>query len=148
MGQVVLPALTGWRRRSRRSRLTDRPGALRRRRGLIAFNRASKIAATSSERLHHDGSRHVSRGHGAGAVGGLALLALSLTDVDDKAGLANTTMGAMAGLMVGGPWGLAIGAGVSVRSRTSRRLRPGRQRRSPTPTTRCAATTRGRWPER
>lgn len=46
------------------------------------------------------------------AAGGMGLFALSMTDVDDKAGLANTAMGTMAGLMIGGPWGAAIGFGI------------------------------------
>ena len=49
----------------------------------------------------------------AGAAAG-GLLALSMTDLDEKAGLANAAMGAMAGLMIGGPWGAAIGAGVGL----------------------------------
>ena len=49
-------------------------------------------------------------GHGARAAGvGLGVLALSLTDLDDKAGLSNTAMFAMLGLL-GGPWGAALGA--------------------------------------
>lgn len=50
--------------------------------------------------------------NGRQAAAGIGLIALSMTDLDDKAGLTNTTMLAMAGLMVGGPWGAAIGAGV------------------------------------
>lgn len=48
------------------------------------------------------------------AAAGAGLLALSMTDVDDKIGLANTGMGAMAGFMVGGPWGAAIGGGIGL----------------------------------
>lgn len=48
------------------------------------------------------------------AAAGAGLLALSMTDVDEKIGLANTGMGVMAGFMVGGPWGAAIGAGIGL----------------------------------
>ena len=45
----------------------------------------------------------------AAAVG---LLAFSLSDLDDKAGMANESMGALTGLMMGGPIGAGIGATV------------------------------------
>lgn len=48
------------------------------------------------------------RGFGT-AAGAAGILAASLTDIDDKAGLTNTTMLGLTGLMIGGPWGLAIG---------------------------------------
>jgi hypothetical protein len=48
------------------------------------------------------------------AAAGAGLFALSMSDVDEKMGLSNTTMGAMAGLMVGGPWGAALGAGAGL----------------------------------
>lgn len=46
---------------------------------------------------------------GAAAAG---LFAVSMTDVDEKVGLSNTAMGALAGFMIGGPWGAAIGSGI------------------------------------
>lgn len=45
----------------------------------------------------------------AALLGGLGLVA---TGTSDKLGITNTTLGAMAGLMVGGVWGAAIGAGI------------------------------------
>lgn len=50
-------------------------------------------------------------GQAAAAAG---ILALSMTDVDRQVGLSNTSMGAMAGFMVGGPWGAAIGGGIGL----------------------------------
>jgi hypothetical protein len=46
----------------------------------------------------------------AGGAGGLAFV---MSDLDDKMGLSNTAMGAMAGTMFG-PWGTAIGAGAGL----------------------------------
>lgn len=48
---------------------------------------------------------------GAAAAG---LFAASMTDVDEKVGLSNTAMGALAGFMIGGPWGAAIGSGIGL----------------------------------
>lgn len=48
---------------------------------------------------------------GAAAAG---LFAVSMTDVDEKVGLSNTAMGALAGFMIGGPWGAAIGSGIGL----------------------------------
>lgn len=76
------------------------------------YSRAAKLAETATERIQTSWAG-MSRGRvAAGVAGGLGLLATSLTDVDEKAGLANTTMLASAGLMVGGGWGLAIGAAI------------------------------------
>lgn len=47
------------------------------------------------------------------AAAGLGILALSATDLDEKLGVANTAMFAMAGL-VAGPWGAAVGAAVGL----------------------------------
>lgn len=44
-------------------------------------------------------------------AGGAAVLALSMTDVDDSVGLSNTAMGVAIGTMVG-PWGAAIGGAI------------------------------------
>jgi hypothetical protein len=55
-------------------------------------------------------------GAGAGlrvAAAGAGLLALSMTDLDEKLGLSNTASFAMAG-MIAGPWGAAVGAGVGL----------------------------------
>ena len=50
-------------------------------------------------------------GAGFRAAGaGLGILALSLTDLDEKAGLSNTAMGALLGTMVAPGLGTAIGA--------------------------------------
>lgn len=45
-----------------------------------------------------------------GAAAGL--FALSMTDMDEKLGVSNIALGTLTGLMLGGPWGAAIGAGV------------------------------------
>lgn len=45
------------------------------------------------------------------AAAGVGVLALSLTDLDDKLGVSNTAMGAAIGTL-GGPWGIAIGAAI------------------------------------
>lgn len=44
------------------------------------------------------------------AAGGVGILALSMTDIDEKAGLSNTAMGALLGTMILPGWGTAIGA--------------------------------------
>lgn len=82
--------------------------------GLIAFNRAATLTAALGPRLTASFAA-MGRGGVAGrAAGGLGLLAASMTDLDDKAGLANTTMLGLAGLMVKGPWGLAAGASIGL----------------------------------
>lgn len=49
------------------------------------------------------------------AAAGVGVLALSLTDLDDKMGVANTATGALIGLMAtGGPWGAAIGGAIGL----------------------------------
>ena len=45
------------------------------------------------------------------AAGAVGILAFAMSDLDDKMGLSNTAMGAMIG-MIGGPWGVALGAGI------------------------------------
>jgi hypothetical protein len=113
LGAVTLPALTAIvNLLGSIANSPIGPGLYTAAAGLLAFNRASSIAEKSSARLQGTWAK-MGRAQLAGsAAGGLALLATSLTDVDDKAGLANTTMYASAGLMVGGPWGLAIGAAI------------------------------------
>jgi hypothetical protein len=44
------------------------------------------------------------------AGAGVGLLALSMTDLDEKSGLSNTAMGALMGTMIAPGWGTAIGA--------------------------------------
>jgi hypothetical protein len=82
--------------------------------GMIAFNRAAQLASASSAKFSTAWAGMSRARLTAGVGGGLGLLALSLTDVDDKIGAANTAMDSMAGLMVGGPWGFAVGAGVGL----------------------------------
>ena len=48
-----------------------------------------------------------------GAAAGVGILALSLTDLDDKMGISNTATLGLAGA-VAGPWGAAVGAGVGL----------------------------------
>lgn len=51
---------------------------------------------------------------GRGALaGGVGVLALSFTDLDEKMGISNTAMGVMLGTMAG-PWGAAIGGGIGL----------------------------------
>lgn len=77
---------------------------------MLAFNRAATIASTSMAKLEASWAG-MSRGRmAAGVVGGIGLLATSLTDLDDKVGLANTSMLSFSGLMAGGGVGLAVGA--------------------------------------
>lgn len=47
------------------------------------------------------------------AAAGLGMVAVAMTDVDDKAGLSNTAMLGIAGTMAG-PWGAAAGAAVGL----------------------------------
>ncbi len=47
-------------------------------------------------------------------AGGVAALVLSLTSLDDKAGISNTAMGGALGFSVGGPWGAAIGGAIGL----------------------------------
>lgn len=113
MGQVVLPALTGVAKAFAAIASSPiGPGLYTAAAALTIFNRAAVVAEKSSARFSKTWAGLSRAQMATGAAGGLALLASSLTDVDDKAGLANTTLGASAGLMVGGPWGLAIGAAV------------------------------------
>lgn len=76
---------------------------------ITAYNRAAQVAERTTASLQARWSalnaRHV--------AAGLGLLAASLTDVDEAAGLSNTAMLATAGLLAG-PWGAAIGAGVGL----------------------------------
>jgi hypothetical protein len=43
------------------------------------------------------------------AAGGIGMVALSMTDIDEKAGVSNTAMGALLGTMIAPGWGTAIG---------------------------------------
>jgi len=63
--------------------------------------------ATTADRL---GAALRGGGTIAAGAGGLAFV---MSDLDDKMGLSNAAMGAMAGSLVG-PWGTAIGAGVGL----------------------------------
>ncbi len=48
------------------------------------------------------------------AVAAAGLLAVNLSHVDNKLGLTTTSLFAMSGLMIGGPWGAAVGAGIGL----------------------------------
>lgn len=112
-GQVVLPALTATANLfATIANSPIGPGLYAAAAGMVAFNRAADLAGRSSARFQASWDKLGKAQVGAGVAGGLGLLALSLTDVDNKLGVANTAMGTMAGLMVGGPWGAAIGAGI------------------------------------
>ncbi len=56
------------------------------------------------------GKMEAARGAMMRAGASAAYLGLSLTDVDDKAGVSNTAMGALLGTMIAPGWGTAIGA--------------------------------------
>lgn len=45
---------------------------------------------------------------------GIGLLATSMTDLDEKAGLSNTAMGALAGTMIAPGWGTAVGTAIGL----------------------------------
>jgi hypothetical protein len=79
---------------------------------MLVFGRAAKVAGVEGALFASSSSKITLWSTRAGA--GLALLALSATDVDNKLGLSNTAMDAMAGLLIGGPVGLALGAGVGL----------------------------------
>jgi hypothetical protein len=147
-GQVVLPALTATANLfATIANSPIGPGAVRGAAGMVAFNRAADLAGRSSARFQASWDKLGKAQVGAGVAGGLGLLALSLTDVDNKLGVANTAMGTMAGLMVGGPWGAAIGAGIGPRwtsvTAQSRAQRRTANARSPT-----IVPSMGRWKKR
>lgn len=79
--------------------------------GLLAFNRAAAITAKVGPAVvsTFQGLTAAKIGQAAASVG---LLAVAMSDLDDKAGLTNTTMGAFAGSIAGGPVGLAVGAAI------------------------------------
>lgn len=115
LGQVVLPALTGMANVfALIAKSPIGPGLYTAAAALIAFNRAASIAGKTSDKFSTTWGKMSTASKVSGGIGGIGLLASSLTDLDDKAGLANTAMFSMAGLMVGGPWGLAIGAGIGL----------------------------------
>jgi hypothetical protein len=83
--------------------------------GILAlrlYSRAADMAERSQFRLNATLNRLGDGQVLARGAAGLGLLALSATNVDEKLGVANTAMDTMAGFMVGGPWGAAIGFGI------------------------------------
>lgn len=70
---------------------------------------ATTTTAASASLARMKGAAAGLQTHWKGAAAGAGILALSMTDLDDKAGMANTAMFGLAGLMVGGAWGAAIG---------------------------------------
>jgi hypothetical protein len=76
-----------------------------------AMNSQSKAASSGAKSIAaaKDSVGQFGRSIGpvAGAVG---LMAISMSDLDDQAGLTNTTMGAMFGMLAGGGPGAALGA--------------------------------------
>ncbi|QWC85529.1 hypothetical protein KLP28_01735 [Nocardioidaceae bacterium] len=73
--------------------------------GLDSWGQKAGTVTTTNERLRRSFGRLA---FGGAAVGGLALM---LSDLDDQAGLTNTTMLGLAGTLAG-PWGAAAGAAV------------------------------------
>lgn len=80
------------------------------------YSRAAALATTATERLSAAQTR-LGRNNVGGwarsAATGMAILGASLTDVDDRAGLSNTTMLGLAGSLAG-PWGAAAGTAVGL----------------------------------
>lgn len=90
---------------------------------LSLFNRAQSVMqsnAVTGWRANISGANgyvqamNTMRSTAIRGAAGIGMLGLALTDVDDKMGVSKTAMGAMAGLMIGGPWGMAIGAGIGL----------------------------------
>lgn len=113
LGRVVLPALTALANVFADIAASPiGPGLYTAAAALLAFNRAASIVEKTNTKLSASFAGLDRRRALVGLAGGLGLLAASATDADDKLGLANTTMDSMAGLLVGGPFGFAIGAAV------------------------------------
>ena len=72
--------------------------------GLDTFGKKAAPVVTTNERLARSFKTL------ATGAGGVALFGAALTDVDDKLGVSNASMGALIGLFAG-PWGAALGAG-------------------------------------
>lgn len=80
--------------------------------GVLARNAIVANTATEQLAVNAAGKNIRATAIGMGkAAGAAGLLAVAMSDLDDKAGLTNTTMGAMLG-MIGGPWGVAVGAAI------------------------------------
>jgi hypothetical protein len=86
---------------------------------LSAYSRAAGLAGAASQRLGIQGATGISRfsaaasklsGHLTQGAAGAGAFALSMTDVDEKAGISNTAMGALMGTMLLPGWGTAAGA--------------------------------------
>lgn len=93
--------------------------------GMAAYTRAAGLLSAANARIQSSTLTTVAvmdRARAAGATlqanwrtvaAGAGILALSMTDLDEKAGLSNTAMLGLAGSMVG-PWGAAIGTGIGL----------------------------------
>lgn len=79
-------------------------------RGVALYNAANGSALLGL--LSKGGKEGKKAGLGfRGAAAGVGVLALSLTDIDDKLGVSNTAMGVAIGTLAG-PWGAAIGGAI------------------------------------
>ncbi|WP_193613165.1 hypothetical protein [Nocardioides lijunqiniae] len=79
--------------------------------GLSVYSRAAGLVAAANTRMAASSLLSWRQTKALGA--GIGIAALSMTDLDDKAGLSNTAMLALAG-SIAGPWGAAAGAAVGV----------------------------------
>lgn len=126
LGLVVVPALTAMV--DVIAALADSPLGtifLTAAAGMAAYTRAASLVGAANARLSAstlsaatamDRMRTTSAGLQAnwkGIAAGAGMLALSMSDVDNKAGLSNTAMLGLAGTFAG-PWGAAIGAGIGL----------------------------------
>lgn len=109
LGSVTLPALTGLLHlfgQIANSKIG--PALYTAAAAMLAYNRATKLTAETQKKFQK-GIDGLTVGKG---VAGLALIAASTTDYTHKLGLANTAQDALAGFLVGGPWGAAVGLAV------------------------------------
>lgn len=89
------------------SKLADNPGM----QGLTVYKENLKGVADAEKKLGAATRDRNRQFRSAGA--GVAAMAFVMSDLDDKMGLTNTAMLAMAGSMAG-PWGAGLGAGVGL----------------------------------
>jgi hypothetical protein len=114
-GQVVLPVLTALANAfAKIANSPIGPPLFAAAAAMVAFNRVADITSKTSTRLSTAwaGMTRTSAALRGGA--GIGLLAFQLTGLNDKLALSNTAMDSMAGLMIGGPWGAAIGGGIGL----------------------------------
>jgi hypothetical protein len=112
VGDVVLPILTS---------MLDTIGALASTdlgtmffaaaAGMSVYSRAATLVDAANKRMSTGAL--LSYRQSKMLAAGVGIAALSMTDLDEKAGLANASQGAMYGMMAG-PWGAAVGASIGL----------------------------------